>query len=159
MRELRESIPSYLAKVENEGAILATAERIIDRRFKREGAIHSPAAAAQMLKLRLGGATREIMLVLYLDARHHVISVEESSVGTLTSCAVYPREIAREALRLNAAAIILAHNHPSGTPEPSIADREMTERVQVALALFDVRLLDHMIVADSVLSFAERGLL
>ena len=159
MREFRERVPRYLANVANEDAILAAAARIIDRRFVRLGVITAPADAGQMLKLRLGGESREVMFALYLDARHQVISVQEASVGTLSSCAVYPRELAREALRLNAAALLLAHNHPSGTSEPSQTDRELTERVRAALALLEIRLLDHLVIAADVVSFAERGFL
>lgn len=159
MREVRDRVPRYLANRANEEAILAAAARIIDRRLIREGVITCPASTGRLLKLRLSGMTREVMLVLYLDSRHHIICIQENSIGTLTSCAVYPREIAREALRLNAAALILAHNHPSGSSEPSYADKEITERIRAALTLLDIRLLDHMVVADTVTSFAERGLL
>ena len=159
MSEVREGIPRYLADAANEDAILAAAARIIDQRFLREGVITTPTATGRMLRLRLGGETREVMLVLYLDSRHRIISIQENSIGTLTSCAVYPREIAREALRLNAAALILAHNHPSGSSEPSYADQAITERIRAALALLDIRLLDPMVIADTVVSFAERGLL
>lgn len=159
MCEVRDEIPRYLDNAANEDAILAAAAKIIDRRFIREGEVTSVAATGRMLKLRLAGATREVMLVLYLDSRHHIIAIQENSVGTLLSCAVYPREIVREALRLNAASIILAHNHPSGSSEPSFADREITERIRAALALLDIRLLDHLVVAETVVSFAERGLI
>ena len=141
MREFRERVPRYLANVANEDAILEAASRIIDRRFVRLGD-HCPG------RRRADVETASRMFVLYLDARHQVISVQEASVGTVHSCAVYPRELAREALRLNAAALILAHN-----------DRELTERVRSALALLEIRLLDHLVIAADVVSFAERGFL
>jgi len=157
MKEIRERVALYLADEANEEIVLATATRIIDRRLVRHGLIGKPADIAKLLRDRLAWRTEEVLFAVYLDARHQIIDVQEAFRGTLTGCAVYPRELAREALRLNAAAMIIAHNHPSGTSEPSSADRELTERVRQALALLDIRLLDHLVIGTDVTSFAERG--
>ncbi len=99
-------------------------------------------------------------MVIFLDAQHRVLAVEELFSGTLTQTSVYPREVVKRSLHHNAAAVIFAHNHPSGVPEPSQADESLTEALQAALNLVDIRVLDHFIVAgNQVLSFAERGLL
>ena len=119
-----------------------------------------PAAVKVYLQLKLAGLPHEVFGVLFLNAQHRVISFQEMFRGTLTQTSVYPREVVKEALALNAAAVILAHNHPSGHAEPSSADRNLTQTLKQALALVDVRVLDHMVVtAASVTSFAERGLI
>ncbi|MBG7617343.1 MAG: hypothetical protein IZT57_03090, partial [Chloroflexi bacterium] len=103
---------------------------------------------------------REIFCVLYLTSQHQLIEVEELFMGTIDGAAVYPREIAKAALRRNAAAVILGHNHPSGTTEPSAADKRITERITSSLGLLDIRVLDHVIVAtNGAFSFAEEGLI
>lgn len=119
-----------------------------------------PAAVKAYLRLKLGGLPHEVFGVLLLDAQHRVIEFQEMFRGTLTQTSVYPREVVKAALALNAAAVILAHNHPSGHAEPSAADRNLTQTLKQSLALVDVRVLDHMVVtAASVTSFAERGLI
>jgi DNA repair protein RadC len=117
-----------------------------------------PAAVEEYLRLYFSGREHESFVVLFLDAQNHLISAEELFRGTLTQTAVYPREILKAALRHNAAGVIFAHNHPSGLAEPSHADRRLTETLQKALVLVDIKVLDHFIVAGRhALSFAERG--
>ena len=118
-------------------------------------------AAGLYLKLRLAALDREEFHVLWLDAQHRLIVAEAMFSGTLTQTAIYPREIVKAALRHNAAACILAHNHPSGVPLPSHADELLTQRIKSALSLVDVQVLDHFIVAGAAepMSFAARGLL
>lgn len=116
--------------------------------------------ALPYLIAKLGGFEHEVFSALFLDAKHRLIQYVEMFRGTIDSASVYPREVVKEALRLNAAAVIFAHNHPSGNPEPSQADKVLTQRLKEALALVDVRSLDHIIVAgQSTVSFAELGLL
>ncbi len=110
--------------------------------------------------MRLAGLARAEFLVLFLDSQHQLIEAETLFQGTLDGAAVYPREVAKRALELNAAALIASHNHPSGIAQPSAADRRITERLQAALALLDIRFLDHIVVTDvDAFSFAEDGLL
>jgi DNA repair protein RadC len=142
-------------------AIIATALRILERRLRRPGAaFRSPTDVRDYLRLSLADLEREVFLALWLDAQHRLIAREDLFVGTLTQTSVYPREVVKAALRNNAAAAILAHNHPSGVSEPSMADRILTESLKRALALVDVTVVDHFIVGgDVALSFAELGLL
>ena len=112
------------------------------------------------LRLKLGEREHEVFVVVFLDTQHRVIAIEELFRGTLSQTSVYPREVVKEALARNAGAVILAHNHPSGNPEPSRADEFLTQTLKAALALVDVRVLDHLVVTRAgVLSFAERGLI
>lgn len=120
----------------------------------------SPQAVRDYLRLTLMPYEYKVFVVLFLDARHHVLKVDEIFRGTLTQTSVYPREVVKAALLHNAAAVILAHNHPSGTPEPSHADRHLTRALQEALKIMDIRALDHFVVAGNrMLSFAEEELL
>jgi DNA repair protein RadC len=120
----------------------------------------SPAAVRDYLRLFLGGQEYESFVALWLDAQNRLIAGIELFRGTVTQTSVYPREVVKAGLRLNASAVILAHNHPSGHPEPSRADELLTSELKNALALVDIRVLDHFIVADTaVMSFAERGLI
>lgn len=122
--------------------------------------LNSPHAVRDWLRLRYAGVEHEIFSVLHLDVKHRLIETEEMFRGTLTHTSVYPREVVKSALERNAAALIFAHNHPSGEPEPSQADRMLTQHLKSALALVDVRVTDHFVIAgDSVLSFAEHGLI
>lgn len=119
-----------------------------------------PRAAKDYLKLLLGGRHQEVFVMLFLDSQYRLIVTEELFHGTLTQTSVYPREVVKRALFHNAAAVMLAHNHPSGLAEPSDADRRLTDVLKTALALVDVRILDHFIVGEaSVMSFAEKGLI
>ena len=122
--------------------------------------IESPTASKHYMRLKIGEQEREIFMVLFLSSQHHVIASEEMFYGTIDGAAVYPREVVKAALKHNAAAVILGHNHPSGICEPSAADERITERLQSALGLIDVRVLDHIICSQSeAYSFAEQGLL
>ena len=120
----------------------------------------SPQVLRDWLRLHCAGLQHEVFLVLYLDAHHRLIEAEELFRGTLTQTSVYPREVVKGALTRNAAALALAHNHPSGEAEPSRADELLTQTLKSALGLVDVRIIDHFIVAgDKVVSFAELGLI
>jgi DNA repair protein RadC len=141
-------------------AVLELARRVLKENLSRGSALSSPRAVRDFLCLTLSGRAREVFVALLLDAQHRVIAVEELFSGTLTQTSVYPREVVKAALRHNAAAVIFAHNHPSGVAEPSGADELLTRTLKTALALVDIQVLDHFIVAGSATtSFAERGLL
>ncbi|CAM3392264.1 JAB domain-containing protein [Paracidovorax anthurii] len=119
-----------------------------------------PQALREWLALRFAGLDREVFLVVFLDSQHRLIDSDTMFRGTLTQTAVYPREVVRAALAHNAAAVAFAHNHPSGVPEPSRADEVLTATLKTALALVDIRVIDHFIVAgDQLVSMAERGLM
>lgn len=140
--------------------ILEAARQVIDRKMRRGAEFTSPAAVKEYLRTKLASFEHEVFVVLFLDTQHRLIEYSELFRGTIDSASVYPRELVKEALRLNAAAVIVSHNHPSGNPEPSGADKVLTQRLREALALVDVRTLDHIIVAGgSTISFAERGLI
>jgi len=120
----------------------------------------SPTRVKEYLRLQIGSRPHEVFVVLFLDAQNRLIRLEEMFRGTLTQTSVYPREVLKRALELGAAAVLLAHNHPSGAAEPSKADEFLTQTLNQALALIDVRVLDHLVVGQAeVVSFAERGLL
>lgn len=141
-------------------AVLEMARRHLLEGLQRDTVFNNPADVRQYLKARLRDYRREVFLCLFLDTQHRVIACEELFQGTLDASSVYPRDVVQRALALNAAALIFAHNHPSGIAEPSQADQHITIRLRDALALVDIRVLDHMVVGDgSVLSMAERGLL
>ncbi|MDE2622782.1 MAG: DNA repair protein RadC [Betaproteobacteria bacterium] len=140
----------------------AAARELVTRWMReslREGNLLSdPEAVRDYLGLHFSGREHEAFMVLYLDAQNRLLDAEELFRGTLTQTAVYPREILKSAMRYNAAGVIFAHNHPSGMAKPSTADRQLTETLQKALALVDIKVLDHFIVAGNALvSFAERG--
>lgn len=141
-------------------AALELARRSINERLKEGAALTSPGAVRDYLRLALASRRHEVFVCLWLDAQHRVIAIEESFRGTLSQTSVYPREIVKAALAANAAAVIFAHNHPSGVAQPSQADELLTRNLKEALALVDVKVLDHFIVAGpQAISFAERGLL
>jgi len=122
--------------------------------------LSSPTAVRDFLRLSIQNRPVEVFVGLFLDAQNHVIAVEELFSGTLTQTSVFPREVVKRALHHNAAGVIFAHNHPSGVAEPSHADETLTQALKEALALIDVRVLDHFVVGrGTTLSFAERGLL
>ena len=140
--------------------IVAQALSILACQVREADALASPDTARDFVRLRLGDRPHEVFACLFLDAQNRVIDFQELFRGTLTQTSVYPREVVIEALACQASAVILAHNHPSGSPEPSRADELLTRTLKQALALVDVRVLDHFIVTRSgVLSFVERGLL
>ena len=140
--------------------VLAQAARILQERARYGDALTSPTLVRDYLRVSIGLREHEVFVCIFLDAQHRVIAVEELFRGTLTQTSVYPREVVKAALRHNAAALILAHNHPSGVAQPSQADELLTRNLKDALVLVDVKVLDHFIVAgNQLLSFAERGLL
>lgn len=139
---------------------IARALKILDGRLRGGSALTSPQAVRDYLRLSLGAREHEVFITIFLDAQHRVLACEELFRGTLTQTSVYPREVVKAALKENAAAVIFAHNHPSGVAEPSQADELLTRQLREALALVDCKVLDHFIVAGrATLSFAERGLL
>lgn len=139
--------------------VIHAAIHILENRLKTSGeAMDSPSTVSDYLRLKLATYEYEVFAVLFLDNRHRVIAFEELFRGTIDGASVYPREVVREAIKHNAAAIICAHNHPSGIAEPSNADILITSRLKEALALIDVRVLDHIIVGShTTTSLAERG--
>lgn len=148
------------AKALQLAAGLALGQRHLRTTLDRGSALTSPEATRDYIVSRLRHRQREVFLCLFLDNHHRVLACEELFQGTLDAATVHPREVVRSALAHNAAALIVAHNHPSGVAEPSDADRAVTERLRVALALVEIRLLDHFIVGDGPpVSLAERGLL
>lgn len=139
-------------------AVMEMSRRYLGDVLQRDQVFSSAASTRRYLQAQLRGEPREVFAALYLDNRHRLIRYEPLFFGTIDSAAVYPREIARRALELNSAALIVAHNHPSGVAEPSDADVRITRRISDALALLDIRLLDHCVVAGAeVVSLAERG--
>ena len=141
-------------------AALELARRSMEETLREKPALTSPGAVRDYLRLALGRREHEVFVCIWLDAQHRVIDVDEPFRGTLTQTSVYPREIVKAALARNAAAVIFAHNHPSGAAQPSQADELLTRNLKEALALVDVKVLDHFIVAGAqTISFAERGLL
>lgn len=141
-------------------AIFEMSRRALLEQMQQRDALGSPQAVRDYLKLRLGALQREVFMVMFLDAQNRIQAVEELFSGTLTQTSVYPREVVKRCLFHNAAAVIFAHNHPSGVAEPSQADEALTRALKDALALVDVRVLDHFVIAgNAALSFAERGML
>lgn len=133
---------------------------ILESRARYGAPLSAPADVRDLIRLKIADEPREHFAVAFLDTQNRLIAWEVLFSGTLSQTSVYPREVVKAALRHNAAAVIFAHNHPSGTPEPSGADQTLTETLRRALALVDVRVLDHFVVAvDGCTSFAERGLL
>jgi DNA repair protein RadC len=148
------------AKAAQLAAATELARRSLQEGLKAASALTSPGAVRDYLRLVLAARDHEVFVVLFLDAQHRVLRSAELFRGTLTQTSVYPREVVRAALSANAAAVIFAHNHPSGIAQPSQADELLTRQLREALALVDIRVLDHFIVAgNQTLSFAERGLL
>ena len=147
--------PAKFAQVQ---AVMELAQRAIGERLESGEVLNSPDAVRQYLRMQLGRQRHESFLVLFLDVKHRLIACDEMFRGTLSHTSVHPREVVKAALARNAASILLAHNHPSGTPDPSEADLLLTRSLVQALALIDVRVLDHFVVAGPhVHSFAEHG--
>ncbi|WP_263145977.1 DNA repair protein RadC [Pseudomonas sp. RIT-PI-AD] len=146
------------AKFSQLQAVLEMARRHLAARLHRDSALESPQAVRDYLKAQLRHERHEVFACLFLDAKHRALAFEVLFHGTIDSANVYPRQVVKRALAHNAAALIITHNHPSGVPEPSQADRQLTLRLKEALALIDVRLLDHFIVGEGEpLSLAEYG--
>lgn len=141
-------------------AVFEIARRALGEQLAQTPVFDNPSAVKQFAALAIGALGFEVFAVLFLDNQHRLLKHEEMFRGTLTHTSVYPREVVRRALELNSAAVIFAHNHPSGTAEPSRADEFLTQSLKAALQLVDVRVLDHLVVGrGEVVSFAERGLL
>ena len=140
-------------------AVLELARRALAQQLRQRTALDSATAVKDYLQLHLGQRPHEVFAALFLDSQHRLIALEELFRGTLTQTSVYPREVVLRALHHHAASVVLAHNHPSGSVQPSRADEVLTQTLKAALALVDVRVLDHVIVAPgAALSMAERGL-
>jgi DNA repair protein RadC len=141
-------------------AIFEMSRRALSEKLQQQDVLNSPKAVRDYLVLKLGSLTKEVFLVLFLDTQNRLLATEEMFSGSLKSTNVYPREVLKRALHHNAAAVIFAHNHPSGIAQQSQADELLTKQLKQALALVDVQVLDHFIVAgNNTLSFSERGLL
>ena len=139
---------------------LLAAHQALARRFRRGVSLTSPRLVREYLRISLAALEHEVFCVLLLDTHHRLLSCRELFRGTLDGAAVFPREVVKEVLKHNAAAVIFAHNHPSGVAEPSPADEQITRRLREALSLIDVRVFDHLVVAGTALvSMAERGCL
>ncbi|CAK2203602.1 CP4-6 prophage; RadC-like JAB domain-containing protein YkfG [Vibrio crassostreae] len=137
--------------------LLERAAEALAAKYKREGTFTNPTNVKEYLKLKLGAHDREVFAVMFLDNQHQLISFEELFFGTIDAASIYPREVLKVALNHNAAAVVFAHNHPSGIAEPSQADRRITQRLVDALKLVDIRVLDHIVVGEDCVSFAEKG--
>ena len=141
-------------------AVIELARRSIEEGLQEKSLLTSPGAVRDYLRIALGHQQHEVFVCLWLDAQHRALACEELFRGTLTQTSVYPREIVKAGLRSNAAAVIFAHNHPSGAAQPSQADEVLTRNLKEALGLVDIKVLDHFVVAgNQAISFAERGLL
>jgi DNA repair protein RadC len=157
LRRVKGLGPAKRAEV---SAVLELARRSLAQQLAERPAFESPGQVKDYLRLQLGGRGHEVFAVMFLDAQNRLLRLEEMFRGTLTQTSVYPREVVKRALELHAAAVVLAHNHPSGTAEPSRADEFLTQTLRSALSLVDVRVLDHFVVgAGDVVSFTERGLM
>lgn len=145
----------------DDDVLIQRALTIMESRLQnRHDALNNPQAVREFLRLRIAAREWEVFVVLFLDAQHRLIACEEMFRGTLTQTSVYPREVVKAALKHNAAAVVFAHNHPSGVAEPSRADEFLTQTLKQALALVDCKTLDHFVVGgEKTTSFAERGLL
>lgn len=157
----RETVRQVSAFYGEDAALISAALACLEARFKERGmALSSPAVVRDYLRLLLAPLPHEVFMGIFLDAQNRVLAVEEIFRGTLTQTSVYPREVVKRALAHNAAAVIFAHNHPSGIAEPSRSDEVLTGSLKQALTLVDIKVLDHFIVGrEAAMSFAERGLL
>ncbi|CAK3148329.1 DNA repair protein RadC [Vibrio crassostreae] len=147
----------YPFKTSELNELLERAAEALAAKYKREGTFTNPTNVKEYLKLKLGAHDREVFAVMFLDNQHQLISFEELFFGTIDAASIYPREVLKVALNHNAAAVVFAHNHPSGIAEPSQADRRITQRLVDALKLVDIRVLDHIVVGEDCVSFAEKG--
>lgn len=149
-----------IAKYTQLQAVLEMARRALGEELKSGNAMNSPGLVRDFLRLSLANKQHEVFIGIFLDAKNHTIATEELFSGTLTQASVYPREVIKRALHYNAAAMIFAHNHPSGVAEPSHADKTLTQSLKKALAMIDVKVLDHFIVGNgTTMSFAEHDLI
>ena len=160
MQEINSETSNVYDIQTNDDEVILRAITILDKRIKRGDALCSPAQTRQYLRLQLASEKAEVFCCLFLDNRNRVIEFKRMFHGTIDGASVYPREVVKQALDHNAAAVIFAHNHPSGIAEPSQADQHITQRLKSALELVDIRVLDHIVVGDGeTVSLAERGLL
>jgi DNA repair protein RadC len=144
----------------NADEVLQAAQRVLSGQMRNCEVLNSPQVVRDFLRVKLGALEHEVFAIIHLDAQNRVIEYVEMFRGTVSQTSVYPREVVKESLARNSAALILVHNHPSGSTQPSRADEMLTQTLKAALALVDVRVLDHLIVAGGdILSMAERGLL
>ena len=146
------------AQARHEADILAVAEAILRKRWARLGALSDPRASADWLRVHCATMVAEVFGMILLDNKHRILSTRELFRGTIDGCSVTPREVVRAVIEANAAAVVLYHNHPSGNPEPSSADVALTQTLKQALDLIGVRVLDHLVIGESVTSLAQRGL-
>ncbi|MEA9753725.1 DNA repair protein RadC [Xanthomonas campestris pv. raphani] len=157
MKRTQDLKAQYQLQMDEEGILLAAAN-ILEQRLQRQGRIHSPDQAGDYLVARCAHLNHEVFGVVFLDTKHHILATEHLFFGTVDGCEIHPRVVAQRALELNAVAVILFHNHPSGNPEPSEADRKVTQRLQEALGLLDIRVLDHLVIGGQQhISLAARG--
>ncbi|UNW13623.1 DNA repair protein RadC [Xanthomonas phaseoli pv. phaseoli] len=157
MKRTQDLKAQYQLQMDEEGILLAAAT-ILEQRLQRQGRIHSPDQAGSYLVARCAHLPHEVFGVVFLDTKHHILAAEHLFTGTIDGCEVHPRVVAKRALGLNAVALILFHNHPSGNPEPSEADCKVTQRLQEALGLLDIRILDHLVIGgQKSVSLASRG--
>ena len=147
----------YPFKTSELNELLERAADALATKYRREGTFTNPTNVKEYLKLKLGAHDREVFAVIFLDNQHQLISFEELFFGTIDAASIYPREVLKAALNHNAAAVVFAHNHPSGVAEPSQADRRITQRLVDVLKLVDIRVLDHIVVGEDCVSFAEKG--
>ncbi|MGO2320205.1 MAG: RadC family protein [Vibrio toranzoniae] len=147
----------YPFKTSELNELLERAAEALAAKYKREGTFTNPTNVKEYLRLKLGAHDREVFAVMFLDNQHQLISFEELFFGTIDAASIYPRELLKAALNHNTAAVVFAHNHPSGIAEPSQADRRITQRLVDALKLVDIRVLDHIVVGEDCVSFAEKG--
>ncbi|WDK02015.1 JAB domain-containing protein [Xanthomonas campestris] len=157
MKRTQDIKAQYQLQMDEEGILLAAAT-ILEQRLQRQGRVHSPDQAGSYLVTRCAHLSHEIFGVVFLDNQHHILATEHLFSGTIDGCEVHSRVVAKRALELNAVALILFHNHPSGNPEPSEADCKVTQRLQEALGLLDIRVLDHLVIGgQKSVSLASRG--
>jgi DNA repair protein RadC len=155
---MKKSKDLFTNDADRDEQILEAAQAILHRRLIRQGKIGEPSEAARYLQSRCAHLEHEVFGVMFLDTRHQIIAVEHLFRGTIDGSEVHPREVAKAALQHNAAAVLFFHNHPSGAPTPSVADRAVTARLKQALALFEIRVLDHFIItAGECTSMAQLG--
>ena len=157
MLYIKDDSGKYLCADESD--VIFEATSIYNSYFCKGTALTSPDESAKYLKLKVAHYEHEVFICLFLTNQHHVISCDEMFRGTIDGASVYPREVIKAALEYNAAAVIFAHNHPSGISEASNADKVITAKLKKALELVDVRVLDHFVIGEDVFSFAEHGLL
>lgn len=155
---VRDSQGSYQFNREvSSDEIVHMAAKILSRQFRKGATLSSPGDVKQYLQSKLSNREHEVFACLFLDTRNRVISFDEMFHGTIDGASVHPREVVKRGLACNAAGLIVAHNHPSGVAEPSRADRALTRRLRESMQLVDIKLLDHFVVGEEVISFAERG--